>query len=280
MLPRISIVTPSLNQGRYIGSTIESIARQRYSPLEYFVIDGGSSDETLEIVQRNAGIVTDCVSEPDSGQADAINKGFAKARGDILCWLNADDLLEPGTLATVAELYQRERFAFLYGDGWKFFERTGLRRAVRVGRVDVARLPVRDPILQPSTFWTRAVWDAVEGVDPRLHYVFDWDFFVKVARRFPLTYLRRPLSTYRIHRGHKSSSGGRKRAAEIMEVVHRHAGPEWRGTFDALWARYDDLEARRKVVRLLRTAMMVAQSPGLVARHGASRLGLAALTLL
>src|SRR5262249_32605979 len=133
--PRITLVTPSLNQGAFIGETIESVAAQEYPDLEYLVMDGGSVDGTHEIVARHA-IVSGFVSEADRGQAHAINKGFAKATGELLGWLNADDLLEPGTLRRIADAYRREPFSLIYGDGWKLWQRTGLRRRIRVGTVD------------------------------------------------------------------------------------------------------------------------------------------------
>ena len=156
-LPRITLVTPSLNQGSFIAGTIESVGQQRYANLEYLVIDGGSCDQTRDVVNRYSSIVTDYVSEADRGQADAINKGFARGSGEIFCWLNADDLLEPGTLETIGRLYQRGGFSFVYGDGWKLRDGGTRRRRIRPGTIDQERLKVRDTILQPSTFWSREV---------------------------------------------------------------------------------------------------------------------------
>jgi glycosyltransferase involved in cell wall biosynthesis len=278
--PRITLVTPSLNQGSFIAETIESVAAQRYPNLEYFVIDGGSSDQTGEVVSRYSSIITDYVCESDRGQANAINKGLARGSGDILCWLNADDLLEPRALETISELYQAGGFAFVYGDGWKRLHGRSWRRRIRAGKVDPKRLTVRDNILQPSTFWSRDVAERIGGLDETLHYVFDWDFFVRVAQSFPMRYVPWPFSTYRIHPTQKSSSGGKARAAEIVEVVHRYAPPEWKSAFDDLWLRYDRMSGKRKIVRLLRAAELVIREPTLLARHGPGRLGLAALSLL
>src|SRR5262245_46616840 len=106
-LPRITIVTPSFNQGRFIQETIESVVQQNYPNLEYIIIYGGSSDETADILRKNDQHIDFWVSEADSGQAHAINKGFARARGEILAWLNSDDTYERDVLAEVAELFQR-----------------------------------------------------------------------------------------------------------------------------------------------------------------------------
>lgn len=278
--PRITLITPTLNQGSFIGQTIESVAAQRYPNLEYIVIDGGSSDHTSEIVGRYSSIVTDFVSEADRGQADAINKGFARASGEIFCWLNSDDLLEPRALETIADLYRRERFTFVYGDGWKFRDGSRFRRRIRPGVVDPERLKVRDSILQPSAFWSREVAEQVGKLDDTLHYVFDWDFFLRVSRSFPMRYIPVPLSSYRIHPQHKSGVGGEKRAAEIMQIVHRYAAPEWRSVFDDLWRRYDGLRGKLKIARLWRAAMLALREPSLLVQHGPRRFGLAALTLL
>ena len=273
-------MTPSLNQGSFIARTIESVRQQRYANLEYVVIDGGSSDQTTDVVNRYSSIVTDYVSEADGGQADAINKGFARGSGDIFCWLNADDLLEPGTLETIGRLYQRGGFSFIYGDGWKFRDGGMRRRRIRPGTIDQERLKVRDTILQPSAFWSREVAQRVGKLDDTLHYVFDWDFFIRVSQTFSMTYLPLTFSAYRIHPGHKSGSGGKTRAAEIMQVVHRYAPPEWKSVFDDLWMRYDRMSGKRKIMRLLRAMLLALREPRLVTRHGPRRLGLAALSLL
>jgi len=278
--PRITLITPSLNQGNFIAETIESVAAQRYPNLEYFVIDGGSSDQTAEVVRRYPSVVADFVSEADRGQAEALNKGFARATGDIYCWLNADDLLEPGALMTIGDLYQRSGFSFVYGDGWKRWEGRNFRRRIRTGVIDPARLKVRDTILQPSAFWSREVAGRIGKLDETLQYVFDWDFFVRVSLAFPMRYIPVPLSTYRIHPQHKSATGGKARAAEIVEVIRRYAPPEWRSAFEDLWLRYDRMHGNTKILRLWRAALLALREPALLARHGPKRLGLSALTLL
>lgn len=278
--PRITLITPSLNQGSFIAETIESVAEQRYPNLEYLVIDGGSSDQTTDVVRRYSSVVTDYVSEADRGQANAINKGFARASGDIFCWLNADDLLEPGALKTIGELYQHTGFSFVYGDGWKLWQGRKFRRRIRTGVIDPERLKVRDAILQPSAFWSREVAERIGKLDETLHYVFDWDFFVRVSRIFPMRHIPVPLSIYRIHLQHKSGGGEKKRAAEIMQIIHRYAPPEWRSAFDDLWLRYDGMHGRRKILRLWRAALLGLREPALLARHGTKRFGLSALTLL
>lgn len=280
MYPRITLITPSLNQGSFIAETIASVAAQRYPNLEYLVIDGGSSDQTSDIVRRHSSVVTDYVSEADRGQAHAINKGFARASGEILGWLNADDRLEPGALNTIGELYRRTGFSFVHGDGWKMRLGRKRRSKIRTGVVDPERLTVRDTILQPSAFWSREVAERIGELDETLHYVFDWDFFVRVSRVFPMRHIPVPLSTYRIHPGHKSGAGGKKRAAEIMQIIDRYAPPEWRSAFEDLWQRYDRMQAGPKSFRVCRAALVALREPALVSRHGVTRFALSALTLL
>ncbi len=113
----VSIVTPSFNQGRFLEETIRSVLEQDYPQIEYIIVDGGSSDESVEVIQRHAGRLGWWVSEKDRGQTDAINKGFARARGDVLAWLNSDDTYQPGAVAeAVAFLQANPQAGMVYGD--------------------------------------------------------------------------------------------------------------------------------------------------------------------
>jgi glycosyltransferase involved in cell wall biosynthesis len=278
--PRITVVTPSLNQGRFIGETIESVIRQGYDDLEYVIVDGGSTDETHEVVSRYASSIDEYISEPDGGQAEAINKGMRRATGQILCWLNSDDVLEPGALRTVAEIHQRQGFQFLYGDGWLIREGQRGRKRIRPGPVDLRSLRVRDPIQQPSAFWSRDLLDRVDLLDETLHYVFDWDFFIRIAQISPLRYHPSPFSTYRIHAAHKSSSGGRARSLEVLTIIHRYGAPEWRAAFDDVWEVVQGVEGGSKTGRVLRGSLLLLKSSHLLRRHSPGRLQIALRGLL
>lgn len=228
--PKISVITPSYNQAGFIEETIKSVLVQDYPHLEYIIIDGGSTDGTTGIIEKYREHLFYSVSEKDKGQADAINKGFKVATGDIICWLNSDDIFEPNALKTVAESYQETKADFIYGDGWLFGQGVRLHNkyaTVKPGIVTKDILKYCDPLHQPSTFWTRAVLDEVGFLDENLHYVLDWEFFIRISQKFKLVYVPFPFSGYRIHQDCKTESGNLKRSAEIIDIIQKYASEDW-----------------------------------------------------
>jgi glycosyltransferase involved in cell wall biosynthesis len=229
VLTRISVVVPSYNQGRFLAATLESLLEQNYPDLEILLLDGGSNDETPQVIGRFRNRLAFWRSHPDQGQAAAINEGFARATGDVLCWLNSDDLHLPCTLQTVAErLHGRSNDArIIYGGCEVFRNDTGWRELRPALPFAVGRLQVTDFIDQPSAFWTRKAWELAGPLDESLHYAFDWDWFLRAAaagagfEAVPVT-----LSRYRIHAAHKSATGGDRRRRELLEVVRRHSPPD------------------------------------------------------
>lgn len=226
--PVISIVTPSFNQGRYLGETIDSILGQGYPSLDYIVMDGGSTDQSVDVIRARQEQLAFWRSGPDDGQAAAINQGFAKARGAIVAWLNSDDLHMNGTLRTVANALAGclDEAVILYG-GCEFFRDTGsiieCRPAVAFDRY---RLQVTDFLDQPSVFFTRRAWELVGTLDQSLHYAFDWDWFLRAAKICRFLRCDEVLSRYRIHPHHKTGTGGLRRWEEMSEVVRRHSPDE------------------------------------------------------
>ncbi len=226
-LPRISVVTPSFNQAPFLETTILSVLGQRYPKLEYFVMDGGSTDGSVEIIRRHAPALAGWVSAADGGQAAALNSALARATGDILCWINSDDFLLPGTLHQVAALLgpARAQPALVYG-ACLFFDNDGAR--AKVGRPvehDPALLRTMAYVIQPSAFWTRALWEKTGTLDAALHFAFDWDWFIRASAHAPFQRCGHLLSAYRQHAAHKSGTGGERRKEEIMAVVRRHGTP-------------------------------------------------------
>jgi glycosyltransferase involved in cell wall biosynthesis len=223
--PRISIVTPSLNQGKFLGATLESVLGQGYPALEYLVMDGGSEDNSIEVIKQRESELSFWRSEPDRGQATAINEGFKRSSGAILGWLNSDDLYTPGTFSEVVGLLGQitDQPVVLYG-GCELFHDANRSREVRPAiPFDGQLLQVTDYLDQPSVFWTRAAWDLVGPLDESLHYAFDWDWFLRAARSCKFICSGKVLSRYRIHSEHKSGTGGGERWRELVEVVKRHA---------------------------------------------------------
>ena len=224
---RISVVTPSYNQGQFIEETIRSVLEQRYRNVEYLVLDGGSTDGTIEVLQKYDAELNFWRSEKDGGEAAAINEGFGRATGDILCWLNSDDLHVATTLSTVAKLLgsSLEMPVVLYGGCEWFADRT-LWREVRPA-VPFSRglLETADFLTQPSVFWTRRAWEVVGPLDETLHYGLDWEWFLRASKVCRFISTDALLSRYRVHNAQKTGIGGEKRWIELLEIVRRHSSP-------------------------------------------------------
>ncbi len=218
--PLVSIVTPSFNSGEFLEQAIQSVISQDYPYLEHIIVDGGSTDNTLAILQRYGAPVA-WVSEPDRGQADAINKGFRRARGDIIGWLNADDSYQPGAITSaVAHLQAQPQVDLVYG-GYDFVDADGsLLRRHTAPEFSLKRLFYGDAIIpQTSMFFRRYLIDIVGGVKPDLHYVMDWEFVFRLARRFTVNRVAETWANFRITSGTKSVQQPERFWPEIIGVV-------------------------------------------------------------
>lgn len=204
--PLISIITPSFNQGKYIEATIQSVHSQNYPRLEFFVMDGGSTDETKSILQKYDSKITKWVSEKDNGQSDAINKGFRLATGDIVTWLNSDDEYLPETLHKVAELFNNHPQAQLvFGStlqhGPKFKSRIHGAPAENIEERCLAYIPFP----QPSSFFRKKVLDNQGLLNESLHYGMDFDLLVRIVLNYDIFRSDEVFSKYLIHDMSKSN---------------------------------------------------------------------------
>jgi glycosyltransferase involved in cell wall biosynthesis len=226
--PVISMVTPSFNQGRYLGETLDSILGQGYPSLDYIVMDGGSTDQSVDVIRSRQERLAFWQSAPDRGQPAAINEGFARARGVIFGWLNSDDLHINGTLRTVADaLAGCVDEAVVFYAGCELFRDTGSVIERRPAVVfDRNRLQTTDFLDQPSVFFTRVAWERVGPLDESLHYAFDWEWFLRASKVCRFLPCGKILSRYRIHPQHKTGTGGLRRWEEMSEVVGRHSPDE------------------------------------------------------
>ena len=199
--PKISVVTPTYNQGNLIEATIRSVLDQEYPNLEYIIVDGGSTDGTVGIIEKYSENLAYWVSEPDRGQTDALIKGFARASGDIMCWLNSDDLFEACALKDVAKVFtEHPDWQVVYGD----------ELAIDVeGRPLVIRKEIpyfrfiwmydHDYLPQSSTFWRRSIYEQVGGLDPEMELSMDADLFARFAERTTPHHVPGVWSRFRYH---------------------------------------------------------------------------------
>jgi glycosyltransferase involved in cell wall biosynthesis len=231
MTPSISIVTPCLNMGRFLDQCISSVLDQSYPGLEFLVIDGGSSDKTLDVVRRHSDRIAYWVTEPDRGQTHAINKGLERAHGDVVAWLNADDYFLPGAFNAVASAYAANPDApFYFGDGVRVDEQGRFKApffpggAVRFSHA--ALLNGLNYILQPAAFINRRHLEVVGLLDETLHYGMDSDLWMRlIARGRPAT-IQRQLAASREYDSTKTSTGSFDRIEELRRIARRYTGQE------------------------------------------------------
>jgi hypothetical protein len=223
-LPPLALVTPSYNQGPFIRATVDSVLAQGYPDLRYRVMDGGSTDGTQAILAGYGPRVA-WESAPDRGQADAINKGFARIEGAVMGWLNSDDLLLPGTLVHVGRYFRdHPEVDIVYGHRIIIDEEgRDIGRWVLPGH-DPAALALTDYIPQETMYWRAAVWQALGPLDTAFHYAMDWDFVLRAQRAgFRFRRLPRFLGCFRVHAAQKTGQGP-ELAQEMDGLRQRHLG--------------------------------------------------------
>ncbi len=226
-LPLVSIVTPSYNQAAYLEATIRSVLSQDYPYIEYIIVDGGSTDGSLDIIQRYADRLAWWVSEPDAGQTDAINKGFARASGEILAWLNSDDTYEPGAIRAAATfLQQHPTVGLVYGDA-NYIDEAGQV----IGRFPAAQTDYRRllqgyvHIPQQAAFFRAALWRQVAPLDPSFYFAMDYDLWVRLARITTLHYLPGQVwANFRLQSQAKSVAEDDRCWPEMLRVYTRERG--------------------------------------------------------
>jgi len=227
-LPRLAVVTPSYNTGRHIGAAIRSVLDQDYADFDYLVMDGGSTDNTVEVL-KSFGNRLRWVSQKDNGQADAIRRGFQQTTGEILTWLNSDDTYAPGAFRAIAEFFAANPdVSLVYGNA-DYTDADGslISPCIHVEPYKPQRLfYYSDYIVQPAAFFRRSAYEAVGGVDPSLHFAMDYDLWIKIARRFKVAYLPRHLADFRWLYDNKTATGGVRRLDEIRTLAARQGFPE------------------------------------------------------
>ncbi|MDX2003535.1 MAG: glycosyltransferase family 2 protein [Chitinophagales bacterium] len=197
-LPKISVITPSYNQGQYIEQTILSVVNQDYPNLEYIIIDGGSTDNTLEIIRRYEQKISYWVSEKDEGQSDAINKGLMKATGEIVVWLNSDDYYEPGALNWVGDAFVKNPEAGVVIGNVNNMTPAGSKQLYQ-NHFELFDFLKRVSIHQPGVFWKKELCEVYGYLDKSFYYLMDHELWVRIFFNTQIVHIEKALVNFRIH---------------------------------------------------------------------------------
>lgn len=223
--PLVTIAVPSFNQGCYLADALDSIFHQGL-PVEVFVLDGGSSDNSLEVIRKWEHRLAGWRSHVDDGQAAAINEGIAQGRAPYVCWLNSDDWFLPGGLARlVSELKTHPEAPAVYGRSWNVAQKSGKRYPVWVEPFNERRLALRCIISQPATLIRRLAWNAIGGVDEKLHMAMDYDLWWRLFKSIgPPHFVDDFVAVNREHEDTKTKTQRRLHYQEAMRVVRKYYG--------------------------------------------------------
>ena len=224
--PLVSIITPSFNQAKYLEETIQSVLNQTYPAIEYIIIDGASQDGSLEIIKKYSSRLATWMSESDRGQTDAINKGFALAKGEILAWLNSDDTLLPNAVEeAVAFLKSHPEIGMVYGDANYIDEKSRVIGKFPAAQTELSKLRrgyVHIP--QQASFFRKILWDKVGPLDPDFFFAMDYDLWVRIAGISKLKYLPRTWANFRLHADAKTITADDQCWPEMLRVHFRDGG--------------------------------------------------------
>jgi glycosyltransferase involved in cell wall biosynthesis len=232
----VSIITPSYTQDRYIEKTIQSVLAQDYPQIEYRIIDGGSTDSTVEVIKKYENRLAGWVSEKDHGQTDAINKGFGQAQGDILAWINSDDTYEPGAVrAAVTYLQEHPDVGMVYADCNYINEAGDV-----IGKFNAAQTNSRllrrgyTHIPQQTMFFRAELWKQVGPLDPSFYFAMDYDLWTRIAARTKLKYIPQTWANFRLHTSGKTLLADDRCWPEMIRVHYRNGG----SFFSVIVAKY------------------------------------------
>lgn len=237
--PLVTIITPSYNQAPFLEETIRSVLGQDYPNLEYFIIDGGSTDGSVEIIQKYADRLAGWVSEKDHGQGEAINKGFARASGEIVAWINSDDYYLPGAISTaVTALQAAPEVGLVYGDVLSIDASGNVFNVMTYKQWGLDDLMQFNIIGQPAVFMRREVLERAGYLDLSYHYLLDHELWLRVAQQAPMKYLPQRLAAARVHAGAKNVAHTPEYGKDAYRLV------AWMPTQPGLEARFHRLRRR------------------------------------
>jgi glycosyltransferase involved in cell wall biosynthesis len=235
--PLVSIITPSFNQARYLEATIQSVLAQDYPRIEYIIVDGGSTDGSVDVIQKHAGRFAWWVSEQDKGQTDAINKGFNRATGEILAWINSDDSYNPGAVAqAVKYLLENPEVGLVYADCNYIDEDGQVIGKFNAAQTDLRRLREGYVHIPQQTMFFRAkYWKELGPLDPSFYFAMDYDLWTRIAAHAPFKYLAgKTWANFRLHTSGKTVAADDRCWPEMIRVHYRDGG----GFFSVIMAKY------------------------------------------
>lgn len=231
--PKVSVVTPSFNQGQFLEETIRSVLLQGYPDLEYIVIDDGSTDDSVEIIKRYEPWLAYWVHQENRGQSAAINEGFRRATGEIVAWLNSDDTYEPGAVMEAVRVLDHDAGRHIVNGGVALTDAENRpTREIRSSRYTLDRLQrhwiqyCTPP--QPAIFWCRHILDEVGLLDESLRYVMDYDLWCRIARHYEFHQVNRRLARYRVHAESNTGKGWEPFRDERRRICRRYWGSKWK----------------------------------------------------
>jgi glycosyltransferase involved in cell wall biosynthesis len=236
-MPLVSIITPSFNQARYLEATINSVLGQDYPRIEYIIVDGGSTDGSVDVIKKHEAKLAWWVSEQDEGQTDAINKGFNRATGDILAWINSDDTYNPRAVGqAVKYLIENPEVGLVYADCNFINEDGQIIGKFNAAQTDLRRLREGYVHIPQQTMFFRAnYWQELGPLDPSFYFAMDYDLWTRIAARAPIKYLAgQTWANFRIHTSGKTTSADDRCWPEMLRVHYRDGG----GFFSVIMAKY------------------------------------------
>lgn len=222
--PRISIITPSYNQGRFLEETIRSVLMQGYPNLEYFVLDGGSQDESLEILKKYSTQLSYWHSRKDKGQSDAINQGLRMTTGEIVAWINSDDTYLPGIFEKIVKLFEQKETNLVYGRAYFIDKDSKITGNYPARTIENGWRRFRYwrgwPVPQPTVFFRRELLEKYGYLNTSLQYGLDYEFFIRLSCFLKFDYLDTPLANYRLHSQSKTGEWASNKKLFYRETLH------------------------------------------------------------